>query len=80
MLRGADRPVAPVAGLSDSEILEVVRAARPAMQKSAEHGGRVTAAIYDRAGLPCPRCDAPIRARGQGDEARTTYWCPACQD
>ena len=35
--------------------------------------------VYDRAGLPCRRCDTPIRARGQGDDNRTTYWCPACQ-
>jgi endonuclease-8 len=36
-------------------------------------------AIYRRAGRPCPRCGTPIRARGQGDANRTTYWCPRCQ-
>jgi endonuclease-8 len=34
---------------------------------------------YERAGRPCPRCGTAIRARGQGDDNRTTYWCPACQ-
>ncbi len=27
----------------------------------------------------CPGCGTPIRARGQGDDNRTTYWCPGCQ-
>lgn len=35
--------------------------------------------VYDRAGLPCRRCSTPIEARGQGDDNRTTYWCPTCQ-
>jgi endonuclease VIII len=35
--------------------------------------------IYERAGRPCRRCGTPIRARGQGDDNRTTYWCPGCQ-
>jgi formamidopyrimidine-DNA glycosylase len=33
--------------------------------------------VYDRAGLPCPRCESPIkRAVHQG---RATYYCPTCQ-
>ena len=28
---------------------------------------------------PAGGCGTPIRARGQGDGNRTTYWCPACQ-
>ena len=36
-------------------------------------------AIYGHAGRPCPRCGTKIRARGQGDDNRTTYWCPGCQ-
>ncbi len=35
--------------------------------------------LYGRAGRPCPRCGAPIVARGQGDADRTAYWCPGCQ-
>lgn len=35
--------------------------------------------VYRRAGLPCRRCGATVRARGQGAANRTTYWCPACQ-
>jgi endonuclease-8 len=35
--------------------------------------------VYDRAGLPCRVCSTAIEARGQGDDNRTTYWCPSCQ-
>jgi endonuclease-8 len=65
--------------LSDAEALSVVGELRPLMQASAE-GRRVPRRwVYDRAGLPCRRCDTPIRARGQGDDNRTSYWCPSCQ-
>lgn len=36
--------------------------------------------VYERVGLPCRICATPILARGQGDDNRTTYWCPTCQD
>lgn len=35
--------------------------------------------VYGRRGKPCRRCGTGIRARGQGEANRTTYWCPACQ-
>jgi len=35
------------------------------------------AAVYDRAGLPCLTCGAPIRRMVQN--ARATYYCPRCQ-
>lgn len=35
--------------------------------------------VYRRTGRPCRRCGTPIRARRQGEQARTTYWCPTCQ-
>jgi endonuclease-8 len=42
-------------------------------------GRRPEHQVYRRAKLPCPRCGAPLRARGQGDANRTTYWCGRCQ-
>jgi endonuclease-8 len=68
-----------VRDVTNAEALAVVRELRPLMQASAE--GRRTGRrwVYDRAGLPCRRCDTPIAARGQGDDNRTTYWCPECQ-
>jgi endonuclease VIII len=35
--------------------------------------------VYRRAGRPCLRCGVRIRSFGQGDDNRTTYWCPGCQ-
>ena len=35
------------------------------------------AAVYGRAGAPCPRCGAAVRRIVQGQ--RSTFFCPACQ-
>ena len=42
-------------------------------------GSRRRNRVYRRAGRPCPRCGATIRSYPQGEHARMTYWCPACQ-
>jgi len=67
------------AEVGDEEALAVVRAARGAMQQSVENGLRMKSAVYDRAGRPCPLCSTLVRARGQGEDNRTTFWCPRCQ-
>ena len=67
------------AEVCDADALAVVRAAREAMLRSVERGLRVKPAVYDRAGLPCPRCQTRVRARGQGENNRITFWCPRCQ-
>lgn len=35
--------------------------------------------VYGRNGEPCRRCQSPVQSRKQGSDARTTFWCPACQ-
>jgi endonuclease-8 len=35
--------------------------------------------VSEREGRPCRRCGRAIERRKQGEDARTTYWCPACQ-
>jgi endonuclease VIII len=66
--------------VSDEEALAIVAACRPRMQQSAADGKQNRhRTVYARAGRPCPRCGTSIRSRGQGDDNRTTYWCPACQ-
>jgi endonuclease VIII len=65
--------------VSDDEALSVVRAVRPLMQESVASGFPKNVQIYKRHGTPCPRCQTTISARGQGDDNRTTYWCPGCQ-
>ena len=79
--------------VSDDEAREIVRRARPLMRLSAERGGRIVTYeperparraesrtwVYNRAGLPCRRCATLVSSRGQGDDNRTTFWCPHCQ-
>ncbi len=70
--------------VSDEEAVAIVENARPRMLAAAQvDAGRAIERrdrhVYNRTGMPCPRCGATIRARGQGDDNRTTYWCPGCQ-
>lgn len=69
-----------VADVGDDEALAIVERLRPLMRHSAETGNQNRDRhIYDRAGRPCPRCGGTILARGQGEDNRTTFWCPGCQ-
>jgi endonuclease-8 len=92
-LAGID-PWRPLSRLSDAEAATIVRALRPLMRRAAKSGGPIETApkgerrgpgqerrtwVYGRSGLPCRKCATAIRARGQGDDNRTTYWCPTCQ-
>jgi endonuclease VIII len=75
-------PWRPAGQVSDEEAVAIVDAARPRMQQSARDGNQTRhRRIYGRAGQPCPRCGGAslIRAKGQWDANRTTYWCPRCQ-
>lgn len=38
---------------------------------------QLEAAVYGRAGLPCRRCETPVRLLKQGQ--RSTFFCPVCQ-
>ncbi len=64
--------------LTTEELRRVLIAAHELMTLSLKTG-RERRAVYNRAGRSCRRCGTPIRARGQGDDNRTAYWCPACQ-
>jgi endonuclease-8 len=82
-----------VSATADDEALEVIRRIRPLMFTSVERGGRITTWdpppgappwekrywVYERTGRPCRECGTAIRERGQGDDNRTTFWCPQCQ-
>jgi endonuclease-8 len=35
--------------------------------------------VYGRQGKECRRCGAAIEMRKQGEQVRSTYWCPECQ-
>ena len=71
-------PWARVGDVSDEVLREAVAAARRLMQESLATG-RPGRQVYRRAGRPCLRCGTIVRSRGQGDDNRTAYWCPACQ-
>ncbi len=91
-LAGID-PWRATRAVTDEEALRIVERSRPLMRLSAEHGGRIVTVdpprgrparrsscwVYKRAGLPCRRCGTLVRSRGQGDDNRTTFWCPQCQ-
>jgi endonuclease-8 len=70
-----------VRDVSDAEALAVIADARPRMLRAAASARKDTSDrhVYRCTGRPCPRCGARIEARGQGDDNRTTYWCPGCQ-
>ena len=50
------------------------------LMRASLDSGRSARNVYRRAGQPCPRCRTPIRSHGQGDDNRTAYWCPTCQE
>ena len=81
-------PWAPVSAFSDAELHAVLRRAAEQLAANTGGGRRVTTGrraagealwVYLRTGRPCRRCGTPVRARRQGSQARTTYWCPSCQ-
>jgi len=72
-------PWARVGERSDAELLRALDAAHRLMRASLE-GESGARRVYRRTGRPCPRCGSPIRSRGQGDDNRNAYWCPACQE
>jgi endonuclease VIII len=73
-------PWRPVGTLTDAELRALVEAARPRMFESARTGEQSAGRrVFRRHGEACHRCRTTIRARGQGDDNRTTFWCPGCQ-
>lgn len=69
-----------VSDVSDADAVAIVEAVRPRMALSATDGPRaIDPRVYRLSGRPCRRCGTTIVAKGQGDDNRTTYWCPGCQ-
>jgi endonuclease VIII len=73
-------PWRPVREVSDEEALAIIEAVRPRMLASAATGDQAAdLRVFRRHGQPCRRCGTPIVAKRQGDDNRTTLWCPGCQ-
>ncbi|MCW2922854.1 MAG: glycosylase [Thermoleophilia bacterium] len=76
-----------VADLSDEELLRVRTTATRIMHDGVLdaraitfHGpGQPGQWAYGRYGLPCRVCGTTIRREKQGEDQRSTYWCPTCQ-
>ena len=58
-------------------IHEVLEAENRPPGRYTDTEGRDRFAVYDREGLPCPRCGSLIRRLPQA--GRSTYYCPTCQ-
>ncbi len=71
-------PRTPSGAVSDDELVAVLDATRALMLVAVETG-RQPQQVYRRDGMPCPRCGSRILSQAQGENARTTYWCPSCQ-
>jgi endonuclease-8 len=72
-------PWRPASSLDDSEARKLLGIARKQMHSAVETSRR-PGRIYKKTGRPCFHCrQARVRSRAQGDDGRTTYWCPACQ-
>ena len=69
-------PWARLGELDDEELRSVVREASTLMRLSV--AGRPARHVYRR--RVCGRCGGRIVTRGQGDDNRTTWWCPQCQE
>jgi endonuclease-8 len=69
-----------VSEISDAEARAIIDALRPRMLESAQTGDQSAGRkVFRRHGEACSRCGTTIQARGQGDDNRTTFWCPGCQ-
>ncbi len=74
-------PWRPTGTVTDEEVVAVIEATRPRMQRSARDGNQTRfKQIYGKSGEACPRCrTGRIEVRGQWDDNRPTFWCPSCQ-
>lgn len=83
LFRARVHPFDPVSALSDEVLVSLAKAARRALGERVPRTERAVRAaphaVYERRGLPCPRCGAPIERAWQGRPRRSTYFCPACQ-
>ena len=73
-------PWRAVSALTDGELDALMSTAARIMGESlGPFTGRSARWVYRRAGQPCHRCRTPLQSQGQGEQARTAYWCPTCQ-
>lgn len=80
LFRAAVNPFVLVRDLTDDQLGTIVATAARLMRASSVSAvGRPRFSVYMRGGQPCRRCGTPIVRQVQGENRRSTYWCPACQ-
>jgi endonuclease-8 len=84
LFRTGVSPFARVRDLEPPTLDRILATARRLMRRSVASQAGGTAArerpwVYRREGQPCRRCGTLIRMRRQGEQARSSYWCPHCQ-
>lgn len=80
-------PFALVSSLGDATLESVAQTASDQLRRNLSTGARRTTTVltpgnlwvYNRARQPCRRCGSSIRRAQQGEQRRSTYWCPRCQ-
>ena len=80
-------PLARVRDLDDETIDRLVAKAGELLRRNLGPGPRRTTSalsplrlwVYRRSRRPCRRCGTTIERVVQGEQARSTYFCPACQ-
>ena len=79
-------PFAPVDRLDTPTRRRVLVTAHRLLRSNLGAGPRTTIegasgplAVYGRQRRPCRRCGTLIEVGRQGEQARSTYWCPRCQ-
>lgn len=85
---GRVNPFVRIGELTDETLDRVIAQARRLLLLNRRRASRQTRAaldpegrvwVYRRCGRPCYECGAPIQVRRQGEDARSTYFCPRCQ-
>jgi endonuclease VIII len=69
-------PFAGPAAIGEDGLARVYLAARRWLADSVRLGRDAPCGVYGRP--LCARCGGPTSKRAQGDDGRTTWWCPAC--
>ncbi len=79
-------PFLPVSAFPDETLAAIVERARRLMKSNLQGRMRTTTRstaqryyVYRRNGRPCTRCGTLIELRRQGEQNRSTYFCPRCQ-
>lgn len=76
-------PFAAVTDLDEPTRRRLLATASKQLRANLGAGPRTTVqgglAVYGRHRQPCRRCGTLIRIGRQGEQARSTYWCPTCQ-